>query len=406
MEEAFSSERGCLVVPPRLVQTVVNILNEASWFPLRACVLKLSLDHSAPRGVPVVKAAAKVLSGERTGKLESWLKIPPALAELLKSKEVKWDKDYVLPGFHSGDQKDFSINPESHNDKAPCCKGHFEFTFIELFAGIGGFKVGLEHLGGKCVFASEIDDNARAVYKLNHGHFPDGDIRAIDAKDIPDHDILTAGFPCQPFTRIGVQDGLNEAKGQLFWDIVRILKCKRPRAFLLENVPGLLTTDDGNALKTILTALDEEAGYVVRYQGINSRILVPQNRNRIYFVGIRKDLDRGTFRFPFVPDLKRRFEDVNEPEAVIDRIERFTLTDDKWLKVKKLTAYPGAMKQRLVWPDLPTRTIISHYRKDWKKHSQLVPRRPPNPPRFFTDRECARLQGFPESFQMGQWWNW
>merc|ERR1712194_996027 len=170
------------------------------------------------------------------------------------------------------------------------------FTFAELFAGIGGFRLALERVGGQCIFSSEIHPTARAVYIDNWpgeavwSSFA-GDIRLIPSEEIPDHDILVGGFPCQPFSTLGKQEGLQDTRGRLFLHICRILRAKRPRAALLENVPGLLKCDDGAALEEVLKGL-QDSGYRVAYKILNSATVLPQRRRRVYIVAIRADLSK------------------------------------------------------------------------------------------------------------------
>lgn len=180
-----------------------------------------------------------------------------------------------------------------------------EYRFIDLFAGIGGFHYGLHNAGAKCVFASEFDDAARKTYEANYSKispeiFPDnfaGDITKIDPKDIPDHDILCGGFPCQPFSQAGHKLGFNDTRGTLFFNVASILKEKQPPAFFLENVRGLLNHDNGKTFDVIKTTIDE-LGYNFHYKIIRaSDFNLPQHRPRLYMVGIRKDLV-DAFEFP------------------------------------------------------------------------------------------------------------
>lgn len=178
-----------------------------------------------------------------------------------------------------------------------------KIKFIDLFAGIGGIRIAFEYNGAKCVFSSEWDKNCQKTYAANFDETPTGDITKITPKDIPDHDILTAGFPCQPFSSIGKRQGFKHpTQGTLFFDVVRILKEKKPKAFLLENVPGLKTHDNGNTFKVIKETLKNELNYALFTKVINaSNHGVPQQRKRIYMVGFSKDIFKNkkiNFRFP------------------------------------------------------------------------------------------------------------
>lgn len=186
------------------------------------------------------------------------------------------------------------------------------FEYIELFAGIGGFRVALDDLGGKCVFASEIEPHAAAVYADNFSVSPSGDITTVVVEDIPTFDILTAGFPCQSFSAAGGQRGFDDPRGQLFWEIVRVVKHHRPKALLLENVPNLLRIDGGHTLHQILGALCD-CGYHCRVQLVNAATLVPQERVRLFIVGLRDEAAAATFSWP-------TFE-APRPRRVLDELE-------------------------------------------------------------------------------------
>ena len=184
-----------------------------------------------------------------------------------------------------------------------------QFTFIDLFAGIGGFRLALQSLGGKCVFSSEIDKYCKRTYEANFGEIPFGDItnftdekitdEEID-KTIPDHDIIAAGFPCQAFSIAGKRGGFNDTRGTLFFDVARIIKAKRPKAFILENVKGLVSHKGGKTLATILNVLRNDLNYFVPTPNVlNAKDFgVPQNRERIIIVGFRSDLEVNEFNFP------------------------------------------------------------------------------------------------------------
>ena len=277
------------------------------------------------------------------------------------------------------------------------------FTFIDLFAGIGGTRLAFEKAGGTCVFSSEIDKFARQTYFTNFGEMPSGDIRTIGENDIPDHDVLLAGFPCQPFSISGVskRKSLNmphgfrdKTKGTLFFDIARILEAKRPRAFLLENVKHLKHHDKGRTYRIIRETLEKELGYDIHDAVIDARLLVPQHRERIFIAGF----DRPTpFAFPKMPDKKPRLRDILEKD--ID--PKYTLTDHLWNYLREYAAKHRARGNGFGYGladlDGTTRTLSARYYKDGSEI--LIPQEGKNPRRL-TPRECARLMGFPDSFKI------
>jgi DNA (cytosine-5)-methyltransferase 1 len=213
------------------------------------------------------------------------------------------------------------IAESSGNSIGVTKKKQKNFTFIDLFAGIGGIRLAFENAGEgsvKCVFSSEWDEKAKDTYEANFGERPDGDITKINAEDIPDHDILTAGFPCQPFSIAGVsknnalgnEHGFKHAtQGTLFFDVANIIDKKRPKAFLLENVKNLRSHDKGNTFKIIEKTLQEELGYTIFTQVIDARTTVPQHRERIYIVGFKEPI---FFDFPKMEDKKPKFKKIIE----------------------------------------------------------------------------------------------
>lgn len=277
------------------------------------------------------------------------------------------------------------------------------FTFIDLFAGIGGTRLAFEKVGGKCGFSSEIDKFARQTYFANFREMPAGDIRNIDANDIPDHDILLAGFPCQPFSISGVskRKSLNmphgfrdKTKGTLFFDIARILEAKRPVAFLLENVKHLKHHDKRRTYRTIRETLEKELGYDIHDEVIDARLLVPQHRERIFIVGFNRPTP---FAFPKMPDKKPHLRDILEKD--ID--PKYTLTDHLWNYLREYAAKHRARGNGFGYSladlDGTTRTLSARYYKDGSEI--LIPQDDKNPRRL-TPRECARLMGFPDSFKI------
>jgi DNA (cytosine-5)-methyltransferase 1 len=273
--------------------------------------------------------------------------------------------------------------------------------FIDLFAGIGGTRLAFERVGCTCVFSSEWDRFARITYSSNFNEEPVGDIREIDTKSIPPHDILIAGFPCQPFSISGVskKNSLNrphgfddQIQGTLFFEIARILRDKRPRAFLLENVKNLRSHDRGHTLGTIMDILENKLGYTVYKDIIDSRFIVPQHRERIYIVGFDKPT---SFTFPVFTNNMPKLRDILEDHVG----DKYTLSSHLWLY---LQLYAERQKKRgngfgFGRADLNgiTRTLSARYYKDGSEI--LIPQGNGNPRRL-TPRECARLMGFPDSF--------
>lgn len=282
---------------------------------------------------------------------------------------------------------------------ANCNSG--KFSFIDLFAGIGGIRIPFQELGGVCVFSSEWDRFAQKTYKANFGETPQGDITKIEASAIPDFDVLLGGFPCQPFSSAGLKKGFADTRGTLFFEIERILKEKRPKAFLLENVKQLQSHDKGRTLTVILNHIDA-LDYYVKYEILRAGDFgVPQNRERTYIVGFDKNYfdisDDYDFKFPTPTYEKTRLGDILE--ADVD--ERYTLTDAIWSGFKKRkqnNVNRGAgFGYCLFNEDSPyVSTLVARYYKDGQEI--LIDQGPDKNPRKLTPRECARLQGFPDSF--------
>lgn len=276
-----------------------------------------------------------------------------------------------------------------------------KFKFIDLFAGIGGIRIPFQELGGKCVFSSEWDKFAQKTYRINFGEEPKGDITKIEAKDIPDFDILLGGFPCQPFSQAGLKKGFSDTRGTLFFEIERILKEKKPKAFLLENVKQLKGHDKGRTLKVILEHLDA-LDYYVNYAVLRAGDFgVPQNRERIYIVGFNRkiyDLPQDyVFDFPEPTHEKTRLGDILEKN--VD--EKYTISDALWeghqrRKREHQEKGNGFGYSLFNEESEYANTISARYYKDGSEI--LIDRGEGNNPRKLTPRECARLQGFPEDF--------
>lgn len=274
------------------------------------------------------------------------------------------------------------------------------YRIIDLFAGIGGIRKGFELASknrAKCVFTSEIDKYAIETYKANFGlEEVCGDITKITASEIRDHDILLAGFPCQPFSQAGLKKGFSETRGTLFFDIARILDEKRPQAFLLENVKGLAGHDKGNTLRTILKVLREDLNYNVPEPKIlRARDFgVPQNRERLFIAGFRDK--KVKFEFPLPSGKKVCVGDILM--GVAD--EKYTISDSLWKghkRRKKMHEEKGnGFGYSLFNAESPyTNTISARYYKDG---SEILIEQKGKNPRKLTPRECANLQGYPKDF--------
>jgi DNA (cytosine-5)-methyltransferase 1 len=282
------------------------------------------------------------------------------------------------------------------------------FTFVDLFAGIGGFRCALEKLGGRCLFSSEWDTYSQKTYKAWYGDTPHGDIRKIKPADIPDHDVLAAGFPCQPFSIAGVskRQSLGMAhgfkcvtQGNLFFQLVTIIKAKRPPVLFLENVKNLQSHDKGRTWAVIQEALDD-LDYWIFSRVIDAAAFVPQHRERVYIVCFDKKVfpQKPPFQFPPKPEGdKPRLTDILEP----DPDPKYTLTPHLW---NYLQRYAEGHKAKgngfgfgLVDPQGISRTLSARYYKDGSE--VLIPTARDNPPRRLTPKECARLMGFDEKHQ-------
>lgn len=328
--------------------------------------------------------------------------------------------------------KSFMEKINSINDFIPYKNKAGDFKFIDLFAGIGGIRLPFQKLGGECVFTSEWDKHARNTYFANYGEVPQGDITKINTQDIPEHDILLGGFPCQTFSQAGKKAGFKDTRGTMFFEIQKILVNKRPKAFLLENVKQLKTHDKGNTLKTILDVLtgndetqipdditmSEEAKIALSTKlnyWVTTKVLkaadfgVPQNRERIFIIGFDKDyfgenvdFDK-LFTWPTGDKTETKVSDILEQDYV-DSLKKdtYTISDKlyeghkrrKIMHEKKgngfgFTLYKGDERY--------TNTLSARYNKDGSEILIDQTLQGKNP-RKLTLRECARLQGFPEDF--------
>ncbi len=291
----------------------------------------------------------------------------------------------------------FPTEPPFKNRPLEECR----FKQIDLFAGIGGIRQAFQRQGGYNVYSSEWDKFAQTTYRINYGETPDGDITLVNENEIPDHDILLGGFPCQPFSQAGLHKGFEDARGTLFFDVARIIKAKRPKAFLLENVKQLRGHDKGKTLEVILAVLNELNYYVPDPQVLNAyHFGRPQNRERIIIVGFNKDYlpeNYEEFKYP-----KGQIDDTVCVGDILEETvsDRFTISDKLYeghMARKKMHKSKGnGFGFCLFNKDSKyTSTISARYYKDGSE--ALIEQEGKNP-RMLTPRECARLQGFPDEF--------
>jgi DNA (cytosine-5)-methyltransferase 1 len=269
------------------------------------------------------------------------------------------------------------------------------FKFIDLFAGIGGMRIAFEKAGGECVFSSEWDRFAQQTYQSNFDEVPFGDITEIDEREIPKFDIVTAGFPCQPFSSIGKRQGFeHKTQGTLFYDVARIIAHHKPKGFLLENVSGLVTHDKGNTLTTIIETL-EEMNYSVNYKILDSADFgVPQKRQRIYIVGFNKGkIRKADFAFP-KPRNSRvgigKFVETGHPELSISKHLQSVYI------YKEDDGRPEVITPK---SDFPVKTLVASYHKIQRLTGTFV-KDGPTGLRLLSANECKAIMGFPKSFKV------
>ena len=291
-------------------------------------------------------------------------------------------------------------NPDKENEE-------YKFTFIDLFAGIGGIRKAFEEQNGKCVFSSEWDRWSQKTYFENFGEIPHGDINKIKPEEIPDHDILTAGFPCQPFSIAGVskkkslgkEHGFkDETQGTLFFRIADILEKKKPKAFMLENVKNLKSHDSGNTYRVIEGTL-KELGYKVVAGILDAVNYIPQHRERLFILGFDKNIFGGDVEFGFPVPPRKKVTLGTILEKKVD--SKYILSDKLW---KYLQDYAEKHRQKgngfgygLFDKNSVARTLSARYYKDG---SEILIKMQNSNPRRLTPRECARLMGFDESFKI------
>jgi DNA (cytosine-5)-methyltransferase 1 len=275
-----------------------------------------------------------------------------------------------------------------------------KFKFIDLFAGTGGIRIPFDEIGGRAVYTSEWDKYAQVTYQANFGDKPDGDITKIAAEDIPSHDLILAGFPCQPFSHAGLKKGFDDIRGTLFFDIARIIKFHKPAVLFLENVKGFKGHDKGRTFETIKRVLDE-LGYNVEAKVLNAKDFgVPQNRERVYIIGLRRDIygNDVSFKFPEPPRTSTRLGDILESN--VD--DKYTISDTLWAghkrrKMEHIQKGNGFGYSLFNEDSNYTSTISARYYKDG---SEILIEQIGKNPRKLTPREAARLQGYPDTFKI------
>jgi DNA (cytosine-5)-methyltransferase 1 len=399
------SQEDVLLIPQRLTKTAYNLLIE--------CDAGLRPWHLEGRFGSRTHRVREGIMGLPVGSRErvyQQAELHPKLRELLDTEGVSIVNKPFVPSNRAFEPQevDARLHPERERKGHVAAKKPFKsssglalFTYIELFAGIGGFGVAADALGGKCVFCSELEQHCRDTYQANFDTDTTnvhGDIYQVKDDEFPKSvDLLVAGFPCQPFSALGDQPGLNceKGRGHLFMQIVRVLNISRPKGFLLENVPGLIGMTE--TFQTILETF-QAAGYTVTTQVCSARGITATNRKRLFFVGFRDDLPTADkFEFPYVPDLKLRakhvldYDDLPDEELQILRLADTTMqqlvTGGRWRPAS------------LAWPNLVPNTITSHYGNAvGRGESQLVPGMAHHHPRRFSIRECARIMGFPNTY--------
>ena len=383
-----------------------------------------------------MNAPEKFLPMEATLIREKRIRMGLTQLELACLLELKENGERTIRGWELGEHKpsksklakvlelheEAPFRDENNNPK---------FRFIDLFAGIGGIRLPFQQLGGECVFSSEWDKFAQRTYAANYGEVPSGDITQIVASDIPDHDILMGGFPCQSFSQAGLKKGFEDTRGTMFFEIQRILGEKRPKVFLLENVKQLKGHDKGRTLQTILNiltgesdlplddvpmsddareALGKKLNYWVDYKVLRAADFgIPQNRERIFIVGFDRDYFGGNidfnkiFKWPEPTNQPTKVGDILESQEILDALEdKYTISDKLWAGHLRRKAEHGIKGNGFGYSlfnreSSYTNTISARYYKDGSEvlidQSHLGKN-----PRKLTPRECARLQGFPDDF--------
>lgn len=282
-------------------------------------------------------------------------------------------------------------------------------SFIDLFAGLGGFRLALESLGANCVYSNEWDKPAQEVYNQNFGEIPEGDITQVDEKSIPDHDILCAGFPCQAFSISGKQLGFNDSRGTLFFDVARIVKEKTPKVVFMENVKNFASHDNGKTLAVVKSTM-EELGYKFHARVLNAVDYgMPQKRERIYMVCFRNDIDDSSFRFPSPFPLERHVEDfLLNDESMVEKLyikrddmQMNGVIDDKYSNkpIRLGIVNKGGQGERIYSVKGIAITLSAYGGGVFAKTGGYLVN---GKTRRLHPRECARIMGYPDSYIMAK----
>lgn len=283
------------------------------------------------------------------------------------------------------------------------------YTFIDLFAGLGGFRLALESLGAKCVYSNEWDSHAQTVYAKNFGETPEGDITKVDEKNIPNHDILCAGFPCQAFSISGKQRGFEDSRGTLFFDVARIVKEKKPKVVFMENVKNFETHDKGRTL-SVVKATMEELGYTFYHKVLNAvDYNMPQKRERIYMVCFRNDLEIADFQYPKKMKLVRHVEDfLLDDESMVEHlyVDRPDISyngnkDDRYndKSIRLGIVNKGGQGERIYSVKGIAITLSAYGGGVFAKTGGYLIN---GKPRKLHPRECARIMGYPDAYKMAE----
>ena len=281
------------------------------------------------------------------------------------------------------------------------------YTFIDLFAGLGGFRIALESFGAKCVYSNEWDKAVATVYKDNFGDFPDGDITKVNEIEIPNHDILCAGFPCQAFSISGKQRGFEDSRGTLFFDVARIVKAKKPKIIFMENVKNFATHDNGQTLEVVENTI-KELGYSFYYKVLNAIDYgIPQKRERIYMIGFRNDLNIQGFNFPKAFPLTKHLEDflmeekdiplnlfINRPDTYWNNVEDNIYSTST---IRLGTVNKGGQGERIYSVKGIGITLSAYGGGVYSKTGGYLVN---GKVRKLAPRECARIMGYPDSYKI------